>query len=178
MFDKRSFAFLQEYLSVVSRILFCFYNPYLQQVSIFQIFRLKHFHWYPYPHMKETYSKTNRWIHFQMTSIKENAYFRLFLVIYIFGVIAHNNSFISILIWFLHRFRHLQIRLHLCDIDLWFILPFIYSDVKKPDNIHEFKIHLMSKTYVFKHVEIMIIYLHDLLCLLGASCNMDWYWHF
>ena len=71
-----------------------------------------------------------------------------------------------------------QLRLHLCDINLWFILMCIHSDVKKPDNIHEFKIHLMSKTYVFQHVEIMIIYLHDLLCLLGASCNTDWYWHF
>ena len=104
MFDKRSFAFLQEYLSVVSRILFCFYNPYLQQVSVFQIFRLKHFHWYPYPHMKETYSKTNRWIHFQMTSIKENAYFRHFPVVYIFGAIAHYNTFINLWILFLHHF--------------------------------------------------------------------------
>ena len=159
----------------LSWIMFCFCNPYLQQVFIFQIFELKQFHWYPYPHMKETYSKTNQWIHFQMTSIKENAYFRLFPIIYIFGDIVHYNALVNLGISFLHRYS--QIRLQLCDIDLWFILPFIYSDVKKPDNIHEFKIHLMSKTYVFKHVEIMIIYLHDLLCLLGASCKRDSHWH-
>ena len=79
-------AFVLDYVSVVSR----YSNWNTSIVS--------------YPHMKETYSKTNRWIHFQMTSIKENAYFRPFPVIYIFGAIAHYNTFINLWTLFLHYF--------------------------------------------------------------------------
>ena len=100
VFDKRSTIFLSP-CSICYNIILVFLLDYVSLVSRYSNWNTSIV---SYPHMKETYSKTNRWIHFQMTSIKENAYFRHFAVIYIFGAIAHNHTFGNLWILFL---RHL-----------------------------------------------------------------------